>query len=63
VSLRWLEERRPVDQVDQRRFRPNLVVDRAGSDLPKEASLGRREKIGGAGAWSLHCGATGGEFL
>jgi uncharacterized protein len=28
ASLRWLEERRPIDQVDRRRFRPGFWVNR-----------------------------------
>jgi uncharacterized protein YcbX len=46
ASLRWLEERRPIDQVDRRRFRPNLVVEREGSDLAEDGWLGRRLQIG-----------------
>jgi uncharacterized protein YcbX len=47
ASLRWLQDRRPVDQVDRRRFRPNLVIDCQGSDLAEEGWLGRRLQIGG----------------
>jgi len=47
ASLRWLEQRRPLDKVDRRRFRPNLVVDRNGSDLADDGWLGARLQIGG----------------
>jgi hypothetical protein len=46
ASLRWLEERRPIDQIDRRRFRPNLLVEREGSDLAEDGWLGRRLQIG-----------------
>jgi uncharacterized protein YcbX len=47
ASLRWLEARRPADQVDRRRFRPNLVVECEGADLVEEGWLGRQLQIGG----------------
>jgi uncharacterized protein YcbX len=47
ASLRWLHDRRPVDQVDRRRFRPNLVIESQDSGLAEEAWLGRRLQIGG----------------
>jgi uncharacterized protein YcbX len=46
ASLRWLEARRPIDQVDRRRFRPNLVVESEGSDLAEDEWLGRQLQIG-----------------
>jgi uncharacterized protein YcbX len=45
--MRWLQHRRPVDQVDRRRFRPNLVIECLGSDHPEEGWLGHRLQIGG----------------
>ena len=47
ASLRWLEERRPIDQVDRRRFRPNLVIEREGSELAEDRWLDRRLQVGG----------------
>jgi uncharacterized protein YcbX len=46
ASLRWLEARRPFDQVDRRRFRPNLVVECEGADLVEQGWLGRQLQVG-----------------
>jgi uncharacterized protein YcbX len=48
ASLRWLEERRPTDQIDRRRFRPNLLVECEGFEMPEDGWLGRRLQVGGA---------------
>jgi uncharacterized protein len=47
ASLQWLEERRPIDRVDRRRFRPNLVVECEGSELAEDGWLDRRLQVGG----------------
>jgi uncharacterized protein YcbX len=47
ASLRWLHDHRPVDQIDRRRFRPNLVIECQGSGLAEEGWVGRRLQIGG----------------
>jgi len=44
-SLEWLAARRPADQVDPRRFRPNLVIDSQGQDRMEDAWLGRNLRI------------------
>lgn len=44
--MRWLEERRPTDQIDRRRFRPNILIETEGSDLAEEAWLGCRLQLG-----------------
>ena len=44
--MRWLQQRRPIDQVDRRRFRPNLLIECEGSDLSEDGWLGRRLQFG-----------------
>ena len=47
ASLAWLHERRPHDQVDRRRFRPNVVLEVPGaSGRVEEAWVGRTLEIG-----------------
>jgi uncharacterized protein YcbX len=48
ASLRWLADRLPASQVDRRRFRPNVLVDVAGSELVEDAWPGARFALGGA---------------
>ncbi|MGH9305214.1 MAG: MOSC domain-containing protein, partial [Acidimicrobiales bacterium] len=45
-SLAWLAERRPTDQIDRRRFRPNLVIETDGAGLTEDGWLGRQLQIG-----------------
>ncbi|HEX3427126.1 MAG TPA: MOSC domain-containing protein [Acidimicrobiales bacterium] len=46
AALRWLERRQPGEQVDRRRFRPNIVVECAGAALAEEGWLGGRLQVG-----------------
>jgi uncharacterized protein YcbX len=45
-SLRWLAEQLPGSQVDRRRFRPNVLVDVAGSRPVEDGWLGHRFGLG-----------------
>lgn len=47
-SLRWLSDRRPEDQVERRRFRPNLVLETGGVTPPEREWLGKRLAVGEA---------------
>jgi uncharacterized protein YcbX len=47
ASLNWLQARLSGSQVDRRRFRPNIVLDGAGSDLVEDGWVGHRFTIGG----------------
>jgi uncharacterized protein YcbX len=47
-SLAWLAERAPGVEIDERRLRPNLLLDTGSSpELAEEAWLGERVRIGG----------------
>ena len=46
ASLRWLEQTLPDARTDERRFRPNLVVDAAGVAPVEQAWVGRILRIG-----------------
>jgi uncharacterized protein YcbX len=47
-SLAWLAERAPGIEIDERRLRPNLLLDTGSSpELAEEAWLGERVRIGG----------------
>ncbi len=46
ASLRWLRQSLPDTQVDEQRFRPNIVLDVPGQGLPEQAWIGRRLRIG-----------------
>lgn len=45
-SLSWLAARRPGDQVERRRFRPNVVIETAGSGRPEDDWVGRPLRLG-----------------
>lgn len=46
ASLEWLKESVPGAQVDERRFRPNLLIDTAGATRIEDAWLGKTLAIG-----------------
>lgn len=46
ASLDWLRARLPGSVVDERRFRPNLVIETEGSELVEQNWLGKRLRIG-----------------
>jgi uncharacterized protein len=45
-SLSWLRRSRPDDQVEARRFRPNVVVRVPGDGRPEDEWVGRSLRIG-----------------
>jgi uncharacterized protein YcbX len=47
-SLRWLAERIPSSMIDRRRFRPNILLETAGSDLVEDGWVGSRFALGSA---------------
>jgi uncharacterized protein YcbX len=47
-SLRWLADRLPSSEVDRRRFRPNVLLETAGSELVEDGWVGERFALGGA---------------
>jgi uncharacterized protein YcbX len=47
-SLRWLAGRLPASQIDRRRFRPNIVLETAGSDLVEDSWTDTRFALGTA---------------
>jgi uncharacterized protein len=46
ASLRWLERKLPASVVDERRFRPNLVLDTDGSEPVEQSWLGETIRVG-----------------
>ena len=48
ASLRWLQGRLPGSRIDERRFRPNIVIDAPGDAPVEQAWLGRTLAIGDA---------------
>jgi uncharacterized protein YcbX len=48
ASLRWLEDRLPASQVDRRRFRPNVLLETAGSEPVEDGWVGERFALGSA---------------
>ncbi len=46
ASLRWLQAALPESAVDPRRFRPNLILDVAGTGLVEREWIGRVLQIG-----------------
>jgi uncharacterized protein YcbX len=48
ASLSWLQAQLPGSKVDRRRFRPNILLDVAGSQLVEESWVGLRFALGGA---------------
>ena len=50
ASLDWLRTRLPESRIDERRFRPNLVVAAPGAGNPEQAWIGRTLRIGAGAA-------------
>ena len=46
ASLAWLQATLPGVQADERRFRPNLVIDAAGAEPVEQGWIGRTLRIG-----------------
>jgi uncharacterized protein len=47
ASLRWLQARLPESMVDQRRFRPNILLNTLGNELVEDSWAGQRFALGG----------------
>jgi uncharacterized protein YcbX len=45
-SIGWLAGRRPRQNVDRRRFRPNILVDTVGQERTEDGWIGRELQIG-----------------
>jgi hypothetical protein len=48
ASLRWLQAALPDSRIDERRFRPNIVIDVPGSERVEREWLGKTIRIGAA---------------
>jgi uncharacterized protein YcbX len=48
ASMRWLEDRLPGSAIDRRRFRPNVLLESAGSELLEDGWVGERFALGSA---------------
>jgi uncharacterized protein YcbX len=48
AALAWLRERLPQSRIDERRFRPNIVIEHPGTGQPELAWIGRTLRVGGA---------------
>jgi len=48
AALRWLQEALPASVIDRRRFRPNVVVAVAGTQVVEDGWVDRRFSLGGA---------------
>jgi uncharacterized protein YcbX len=46
AALEWLRSRLPGSQIDERRFRPNIVVTAGGAGQPEQSWIGRTLRIG-----------------
>lgn len=46
ASLAWLRARLPASAIDERRFRPNLVVEAPGAEPLEQAWIGRTLRVG-----------------
>jgi uncharacterized protein len=46
ASLDWLKSKLPDSVIDERRFRPNIVIEAEGSELIEETWLGKTLRIG-----------------
>jgi hypothetical protein len=46
ASLNWLKARLPGSLVDERRFRPNVVIETGGSELVEQDWLGKTLRLG-----------------
>ena len=47
AALAWLRSRLPQSRIDERRFRPNVVVEAAGAGQPEQSWIGKTLRIGG----------------
>lgn len=48
ASLRWLQDKLPGSAIDRRRFRPNILVNAAGSNLVEDEWVSARLRLGTA---------------
>jgi uncharacterized protein YcbX len=46
AALEWLRSRLPGSRIDERRFRPNIVMTAAGAGQPEQSWIGRTLRIG-----------------
>jgi len=46
AGLEWLRARLPESRIDERRFRPNIVVAAPGTGQPEQSWIGRTLRIG-----------------
>ncbi len=46
AALAWLRSRLPGSRIDERRFRPNIVVAAGGAGQPEQSWIGRTLRIG-----------------
>lgn len=46
ASLDWLKAKLPGSVIDEKRFRPNVVVETAGSELIEQSWLGKTLRLG-----------------
>jgi uncharacterized protein len=46
ASLRWLQAALPDSRIDERRFRPNIVIDVPGTERVEQQWLGKAIRIG-----------------
>lgn len=46
AALEWLRSRLPGSRVDERRFRPNIVMTAGGAGQPEQSWIGRTLRIG-----------------
>ena len=46
ASLNWLKSKLPDSRVDERRFRPNIVIETEGSELIEQNWVGKTLRIG-----------------
>ncbi len=47
AALAWLRSRLPGSRIDERRFRPNIVLEARGTGQPERSWIGRTLRIGG----------------
>ena len=47
AALAWLRSRLPRSRIDERRFRPNIVVEAPGTGQAEQSWIGRTLRIGG----------------
>lgn len=46
AALEWLRLRLPESRIDERRFRPNIVVAASGAGQPEQSWIGRTVRLG-----------------